>query len=40
MEIQDRMRNWYGHNMGTRRALRLKNDYGNVITMEAAERNA
>ena len=28
MEVQDRMRNWYGHIV--RRALRTKNDDGNV----------
>ena len=29
MEVQDRMRNWYGHGE-KRRALRRKNDDGNV----------
>ena len=30
MEVQYRMRNWYGHNGEKRRALRGKNDDGNV----------
>ena len=30
MEVQDRMRNWYGHMNEKRRALRRKNDDGNV----------
>ena len=41
MEVQDRMRNWYGHNYDEkRRALRRKSDDGNVSTKEAEERKA
>ena len=35
MEVQDRMRNWYGHIMRREEKLRGKNDDGNVSTMEA-----